>query len=87
MVDAQVMGKLRQVVSDEDPKAIYRKLQKIGQGYVVFLSAQSTPHSNYFPASQSVGARLSSKDAGNGKEGCHQGDERVATTKAGAHRK
>ncbi|KAJ7215124.1 kinase-like domain-containing protein [Mycena haematopus] len=32
MVDAQVMDKLRQVVSDEDPKAIYRKLQKIGQG-------------------------------------------------------
>ena len=28
----QIMEKLRQVVSDDDPKTIYSKIKKIGQG-------------------------------------------------------
>ncbi|TEB25397.1 Pkinase-domain-containing protein [Coprinellus micaceus] len=32
MTEVQIMEKLRQVVSDDDPKAIYSKIRKVGQG-------------------------------------------------------
>ena len=32
MTEVQIMEKLRQVVSDDDPKTIYSKIKKIGQG-------------------------------------------------------
>ncbi|KAJ2916361.1 hypothetical protein MD484_g4030, partial [Candolleomyces efflorescens] len=32
MTEVQIMEKLRQVVSDEDPKLIYSKIKKVGQG-------------------------------------------------------
>ncbi|KAJ6570720.1 kinase-like domain-containing protein [Mycena sp. CBHHK59/15] len=32
MTEVQIMEKLRQVVSDDDPKAIYSKIKKVGQG-------------------------------------------------------
>ena len=39
MNEAQIMEKLRSVVSKDDPKALYSKIKKIGQGYVrIFIS-------------------------------------------------
>jgi protein-serine/threonine kinase len=35
------MEKLHQVVSDEDPRALYTKIKKIGQGFVVFLELKA----------------------------------------------
>jgi protein-serine/threonine kinase len=35
MTEVQIMEKLRQVVSDEDPKLLYSKIKKVGQGCVV----------------------------------------------------
>jgi hypothetical protein len=32
MTEVQIMEKLRQVVCDDDPKAIYSKIKKVGQG-------------------------------------------------------
>lgn len=32
MTEVQIMGKLRQVVSDDDPKLLYSKIKKVGQG-------------------------------------------------------
>ena len=32
MTEVQIMEKLRQVVSDDDPKQIYSKIKKVGQG-------------------------------------------------------
>ncbi|KAJ7938214.1 kinase-like domain-containing protein [Mycena leptocephala] len=32
MTEVQIMEKLRQVVCDDDPKALYRKIRKVGQG-------------------------------------------------------
>jgi serine/threonine-protein kinase CLA4 len=32
MTEVQIMEKLRQVVADEDPKLIYSKIKKVGQG-------------------------------------------------------
>ncbi|KAJ7233314.1 kinase-like domain-containing protein [Mycena rebaudengoi] len=32
MTEVQIMEKLRQVVSDDDPKALYSKIKKVGQG-------------------------------------------------------
>jgi protein-serine/threonine kinase len=32
MTEAQIMEKLRNVVSDDDPKLIYSKIRKVGQG-------------------------------------------------------
>lgn len=32
MTEVQIMEKLRQVVDDEDPKLIYSKIRKVGQG-------------------------------------------------------
>lgn len=37
MTEVQIMEKLRQVVCDDDPKLLYSKIKKVGQGYV-FLS-------------------------------------------------
>lgn len=39
MTEVQIMEKLRQVVSDEDPKLIYSKIKKVGQGYVLLGGA------------------------------------------------
>lgn len=36
MTDGQIMEKLRSVVCPDDPKALYSKIKKIGQGYVDF---------------------------------------------------
>jgi len=32
MTEVQIMEKLRQVVSDVDPKQLYSKIKKVGQG-------------------------------------------------------
>ncbi len=32
MTEAQIMDKLRSVVSDDDPKQLYSKIRKVGQG-------------------------------------------------------
>lgn len=32
MTEVQIMEKLRQVVSDDDPKLLYSKIKKVGQG-------------------------------------------------------
>jgi protein-serine/threonine kinase len=32
MTEAQIMEKLRSVVSDDDPKTLYSKIKKVGQG-------------------------------------------------------
>ena len=40
MTEVQIMEKLRQVVSDDDPKLLYSKIKKVGQGYV----SSSLPH-------------------------------------------
>ena len=37
MTEAQIMEKLRSVVSDEDPKTLYSKIRKVGQGCVCYL--------------------------------------------------
>jgi hypothetical protein len=37
MTEVQIMEKLRQVVSDDDPKLIYSKIKKVGQGSVFLL--------------------------------------------------
>jgi len=33
MTEVQIMEKLRNVVCDEDPKLLYSKIKKVGQGY------------------------------------------------------
>lgn len=35
MTEAQIMEKLRSVVSEEDPKTLYSKIKKVGQGWVL----------------------------------------------------
>ena len=35
MSEGQIMEKLRSVVSSEDPKVLYSKIKKIGQGCVI----------------------------------------------------
>jgi hypothetical protein len=35
MTEAQIMEKLRSVVSQDDPKLLYSKIRKVGQGYVL----------------------------------------------------
>lgn len=40
MTEVQIMEKLRNVVSDDDPKLLYSKIKKVGQGYML-----SMPHS------------------------------------------
>lgn len=42
MTEVQIMEKLRNVVSDDDPKLLYSKIKKVGQGYVLSMS-----HSRY----------------------------------------
>ena len=37
MTEGQIMEKLRSVVSPDDPKVLYSKIKKIGQGFVSFL--------------------------------------------------
>ena len=37
MTEVQIMEKLRQVVSDDDPKLLYSKIKKVGQGYVSII--------------------------------------------------
>ncbi len=32
MTEVQIMEKLRSVVSDDDPKTLYSKIKKVGQG-------------------------------------------------------
>lgn len=34
MNEAQIMDKLRSVVSADDPSTMYAKIKKVGQGYV-----------------------------------------------------
>jgi protein-serine/threonine kinase len=34
MSEAQIMEKLRSVVSPDDPSQLYSKIKKVGQGYV-----------------------------------------------------
>jgi hypothetical protein len=43
MTEVQIMEKLRQVVSDDDPKLLYSKIKKVGQGCVsiIFLFSSS----------------------------------------------
>ena len=38
MTEVQIMEKLRNVVSDDDPKLLYSKIKKVGQGYVLSMS-------------------------------------------------
>ena len=37
MTEVQIMEKLRQVVCDDDPKLIYSKIKKVGQGWVILM--------------------------------------------------
>jgi hypothetical protein len=37
MTEVQIMEKLRQVVCDDDPKLIYSKIKKVGQGWVILI--------------------------------------------------
>jgi protein-serine/threonine kinase len=37
MTEVQIMEKLRTVVCDDDPKLLYSKIKKVGQGYVYWL--------------------------------------------------
>ena len=37
MAEVQIMEKLRQVVCDDDPKLIYSKIKKVGQGWVILM--------------------------------------------------
>jgi hypothetical protein len=39
MSEAQIMDRLRHVVSKDDPGALYAKIKKVGQGFVPFLSS------------------------------------------------
>ena len=43
MSEAQIMEKLRSVVCPDDPKVIYSKIKKIGQGYELIPIHQSVP--------------------------------------------
>jgi protein-serine/threonine kinase len=43
MTEVQIMEKLRQVVCDDDPKALYSKIKKVGQGCVFLLPSVSRP--------------------------------------------
>lgn len=43
LTEAQIMDKLRQVVSQDDPRNIYATIKKIGQGYVL-VPCDRTPH-------------------------------------------
>jgi protein-serine/threonine kinase len=36
MTESQIMDKMRSVVDSGDPKLLYSKIKKIGQGYVIF---------------------------------------------------
>jgi protein-serine/threonine kinase len=44
MTEVQIMEKLRQVVSDDDPKAIYSKIRKVGQGCVSRFGLKPSRH-------------------------------------------
>ena len=44
MNEAQIMEKLRSVVSQDDPKALYSKIRKVGQGYVHCITQASLAH-------------------------------------------
>jgi len=37
MTEAQIMEKLRSVVSQDDPKLLYSKIREVGQRYVFFV--------------------------------------------------
>jgi len=50
MTEVQIMEKLRNVVCDEDPKLLYSKIKKVGQGYgFSVLNFRSTQGANGAP--------------------------------------
>lgn len=48
MTEVQIMEKLRSVVSEDDPKTLYSKIKKVGQGYVVLSNVMG--ENNFFYA-------------------------------------
>ena len=83
MNEAQIMDKLRSVVSQEDPKMLYSKIRKIGQGHV-FLVRGSDYIAHQNP--QCFWACLSRQEYLHRKEGRCQGDGSFKPTTQGTHR-
>jgi len=83
MTEAQIMEKLRSVVSQDDPKLLYSKIRKVGQGY--FLLNYSPDTLVYFDL-QCFRTRLCRQDSRHRKEGRHQGNGLVEPTTQGAYR-
>jgi len=83
MTEAQIMEKLRSVVSQDDPKLLYSKIRKVGQGYV-FLRRGARPV--VYLKSQCFRARLRRQDTRHREEGRYQGDGPLEPTTQGTHR-
>jgi hypothetical protein len=87
MTEVQIMEKLRSVVSDDDPKLLYSKIKKVGQGCVAFLCFTCFWVAILFYCLlQCFRTRLRRKDPGDWQEGGHQGDGSCPSTTERAHR-
>ena len=84
MTEAQIMDKMRSVVDSGDPKLLYSKIKKIGQGCVTHsILAWFTIMDGTFP--QGLRACLRRQDTCNREEGCDQGDGSYDPTAQGTH--
>lgn len=81
MTEVQIMEKLRQVVSDDDPRTMYSKIKKVGQG-CVFLPFYDELG---LMRAQRFWACVCCEDFGDWQEGCNQGDGPSSSTEEGAH--
>lgn len=84
MTEAQIMEKMRSVVDSGDPKLLYSKIKKIGQGCVTQYSGWFTIMDGVFL--QRLWACLRRQDTCNRKEGCDQGDGSHDPAAQGTHR-
>lgn len=85
MTEAQIMEKMRSVVDLGDPKLLYSKIKKIGQGCVTHsIPAWFTLMDGIFL--QRLWACLCRQDACNREEGCDQGDGSHDPAAQGTHR-
>jgi len=82
MTEAQIMEKLRTVVSQDDPKLLYSKIRKVGQGYVLpYCGLQSSRSFD----SQCLRSRLRRQDSRHREEGRYQGDGPLKPTTQGTY--
>ena len=87
MTEAQIMEKMRSVVDSGDPKLLYSKIKKIGQGYVICRAQLfDVVHTAGVSFIQCLWPCLCRKDTYIRQEGCDQGDGPHDSTSQGAHR-